>query len=71
MWHAARADFHDYNIKEGSLIRAASVGDKDVFIVNAYGYKRLFLNEVIFGFYGHLGGWSSVISVPPQARDGA
>jgi len=57
----------DYGLKEGDLIRA--VGDIDIFIINQYGYKRLFLNPVIFNMYGHLGGWSAVKSVAPSTRD--
>lgn len=58
----------DYGLKEGDLIRAR--GDFDVFIINAYGYKRLFLNPTIFNMYGHLnGGWSAVKTVEPAVRD--
>jgi len=57
----------DYGLKEGDLIRAE--GDLDVFIINQAGYKRLFLNPVIFNMYGHLGGWSSIKTVRPQVRD--
>jgi len=58
----------DYGLKEGDLIRAQ--GDFDVFIINQYGYKRLFLNPTIFNMYGHLtGGWKAVKTVTPQVRD--
>ena len=57
----------DFGLKEGDLIRAE--GDFDIFIINQYGYKRLFLNPAIFNMYGHLGGWSSVKTVRPQVRD--
>jgi hypothetical protein len=57
----------DYGLKEGDLIRAQ--GDFDIFIVNQYGYKRLFLNPVIFNMYGHLGGWKAVKTVTPAVRD--
>lgn len=57
----------DYGLKEGDLIRAK--GDFDVFIINEYGYKRLFLNPTIFNMYGHLGGWSAVKTVEPEVRD--
>jgi len=57
----------DYGLKEGDLIRAK--GDFDVFIINEYGYKRLFLNPTIFNMYGHLGGWSAVKTVDPEVRD--
>ena len=57
----------DYGLKEGDLIRAE--GDFDIFIINQYGYKRLFLNPIIFNMYGHLGGWKAVKTVSPQVRD--
>ncbi|MDP2946507.1 MAG: hypothetical protein Q8N88_00175 [Nanoarchaeota archaeon] len=57
----------DFGLKEGDLIRAE--GDFDIFIINQSGYKRLFLNPIIFNMYGHLGGWSSVKTVKPQVRD--
>ena len=53
----------DFGLKEGDLIRATSANDLDIFIVNKSGYKRLFLNPVIFSFYGHLGGFSNVKKV--------
>src|SRR3989344_498840 len=46
----------DYGLKEGNTISASGSDDPDVYIVNEQGYKRLFLNPVIFSFYGHLGG---------------
>ena len=57
----------DYGLKEGDLIRAQ--GDFDIFIINQYGYKRLFLNPAIFNMYGHLGSWGAVKTVTPQTRD--
>jgi len=57
----------DYGLKEGDLIRAE--GDFDIFIINQYGYKRLFLNPVIFNMYGHLGTWKDVKTVSPATRD--
>lgn len=58
----------DYGLKEGDLIRAE--GDFDIFIINQYGYKRLFLNPTIFNMYGHLnGGWSAVKTVTTATRD--
>lgn len=59
----------DYGLKEGDVISAAGSSDPDVYIVNEMGYKRLFLNPAIFGFYGHLGGFSAVKSVSPTTRD--
>ena len=62
------ADPGDYGLKEGDLIRAE--GDFDIFIVNQYGYKRLFLNPAIFNMYGHLtGGWNAVKTVTKATRD--
>ena len=58
----------DYGLKEGDLIRAE--GDFDIFIINQYGYKRLFLNPTIFNMYGHLtGGWKAVKTVKSTVRD--
>lgn len=59
----------DFGLKEGDLIRAAEVNDLNIFIINEHGYKRLFLNPVIFGFYGHLGGFSAVKNVAVSTRD--
>jgi len=59
----------DYGLKEGDTISAAGSDDPDVYIVNEHGYKRLFLNPVIFGFYGHLGGFAKVKKVSPATRD--
>ena len=63
----ATAKPSDYGLREGDLIRAT--GDIDIFIINQYGYKRLFLNPTIFNMYGHLGGWSAVKTVAPSTRD--
>ncbi|KKU22486.1 MAG: hypothetical protein UX31_C0001G0004 [Candidatus Nomurabacteria bacterium GW2011_GWA1_46_11] len=59
----------DYGLKEGDTISAAGTNDPDIYIVNEQGYKRLFLNPVIFGFYGHLGGFANVKNVTAMARD--
>ena len=59
----------DYNLKEGDLISAVFSDDPDVYIINDYGYKRLFLNPEIFKFYSHLGGFASVKIVTPEIRD--
>jgi hypothetical protein len=46
----------NYGLVEGDTIGTYPTdGDFDVYIVNDHGYKRLFLNEEIFGFYAHLG----------------
>ena len=58
---------NDYGLHEGDLIRAS--GDNDIFIVNQFGHKRLFLNPAIFNMYGHLGGWANVKTVSPAVRD--
>jgi|SRR3989338_1024644 len=54
-------------INEGDMISAMS--DPDIYIVNEHGYKRLFLNPVIFSFYGHLGGYANVKTVLPSVRN--
>src|SRR3989338_5063194 len=58
----------DYGLVEGDLISAAGSSDPDIYIVNEYGYKRLFLNPTIFNFYGHLK-WSNVRTVSAATRD--
>ena len=65
-WAAIPSDF---GLTEGNTISAAGSNDPDVYIVNDLGYKRLFLNPVIFGFYGHLGGFANVKLVTPATRD--
>jgi len=59
----------DYGLKEGNTISAAGTNDPDVYIVNDWGYKRLFLNPQIFNLYGHLGGFAAVKNVSPTTRD--
>jgi hypothetical protein len=59
----------DHGLKEGDLISAIFSNDPDVYIINQYGYKRLFLNPEIFKFYGHLGGFMNVKLVAPEVRD--
>lgn len=59
----------DYGLKEGDTISATGSSDPDIYIVNDAGYKRLFLNPVIFGFYGHLGGFTNVKAVSATTRD--
>ncbi|MDP3697519.1 MAG: carboxypeptidase regulatory-like domain-containing protein [Candidatus Taylorbacteria bacterium] len=56
-------------LSEGDVISAAGSDDPDVYIINEHGFKRLFLNPVIFKFYGHLGGFSKVKTVDAVARD--
>ena len=55
-----------YGLQEGDLISAS--GDPDIYIINEHGFKRLFLNPAIFGFYGHLR-WENVKGVSAQTRD--
>ncbi len=59
----------DYGLHEGDTISATGSNDPDVYIVNQPGYKRLFLNPVIFSFYGHLGGFANVKHVTSVTRD--
>lgn len=56
-------------LKEGDLIRAADAQDLNIYIINEHGYKRLFLNPIIFSFYGHLGGFSRVKNISAATRD--
>ena len=56
----------DFNLKEGDVISAE--GDPDVYIINDFGYKRLFVNPQIFNLYGHLG-WNKIKKVSPATRD--
>src|SRR3989344_3598345 len=58
----------DYGLKEGDVVSAVGSSDPDIYIVNDWGYKRLFLNPVIFNFYGHIG-WDKVKSVAASTRD--
>jgi len=62
-------DLETYGLREGNLISAVGSDDPDIYIVNEYGYKRLFINPAIFGFYGHLGGFENVKNIPPATRD--
>jgi len=55
-------------LKEGDTTSAISSNDPDIYIVNSWGYKRLFLNPVIFGFYGHLGGFAKVKNITSQTN---
>lgn len=56
-------------LKEGDMISAAGSFDPDIYIINSFGFKRLFLNPIIFSFYGHLGGFAKVKTVTPPVRD--
>ncbi len=59
----------DYSLREGDIVGSAQSDDPDIYIVNEFGFKRLFLNPIIFNFYGHLGGYSKVKKIIPQTRD--
>lgn len=67
--HAFGAAPGDFGLTEGDVVSATGSDDPDVYIVNEQGYKRLFLNPVIFGFYGHLGGFAAVKTVSASTRD--
>ncbi len=56
-------------LQEGDTVSATGSADPDIYIVNDYGYKRLFLNPVIFNFYGHLGGFSNVNTISVSTRN--
>src|SRR3989344_2750299 len=57
------------SLKDGDVVSATGSSDPDVYIVNPHGYKRLFLNPAIFGFYGHLGGFTKVKGTTSVIRD--
>lgn len=56
-------------LSEGDTISAVGSSDPDIYIANEWGFKRLFLNPAIFGFYGHLGGFVSVKTISSTTRD--
>ncbi len=56
------------NLREGNTISAIGSNDPDIYIINDWGYKRLFLNPIIFSFYGHLGGFAKVKNITPQTN---
>ncbi len=62
-------DLAKYNLKDGDVVSASGTDDPDVYIVNQFGFKRLFLNPIIFSFYGHLGGFGKVKTVASITRD--
>lgn len=57
------------DLHEGDTISSPDSNDPDIYIINDWGYKRLFLNPIIFSFYGHLGGFANVTNVTPTVRD--
>lgn len=58
----------ELGLREGDLIRGGTSGDPDIYIVNEHGYKRIFPNPAIFGFYGHLR-WNAVKNVSQDILD--
>lgn len=57
-----------FGLEEGDIIGASLADDPDIYIVNEYGYKRLFLSPKIFSFYRHLR-WENVKNVSSYARN--
>ncbi len=45
---------HLLGLHEGDIVGSSAPDDPDIYIVNDWGYKRLFLSPTIFSFYGHL-----------------
>lgn len=41
-------------LREGDIVGSTDASDPDIYIINEYGYRRLFLSPDIFAFYGHL-----------------
>jgi len=58
-----------HGLKEGDTVSAQGSNDPDIYIVNEHGFKRLFLNPIIFNFYGHLGGFNKVSKITATTRD--
>ena len=58
-----------FSLKEGMTVSATGSNDPDVYIVNDAGFKRLFLNPIIFSFYGHLGGFKYVTKITSTTRN--
>lgn len=67
-FNVAGVPLGNYGLKEGDVISAVGFGDPDIYIVNEFGYKRLFINPIIFGFYKHLG-FEKVKKINSVARD--
>ncbi|OGN19566.1 MAG: hypothetical protein A3I32_00675 [Candidatus Yanofskybacteria bacterium RIFCSPLOWO2_02_FULL_45_10] len=66
---STRATPKAHGLKEGDTVSAQGSNDPDIYIVNEHGFKRLFLNPIIFNFYGHLGGFSKVNKITATTRD--
>lgn len=47
-------DYDYLGLREGDIIGSTNLSDPDIYIINDFGFKRLFLSPTIFGFYGHL-----------------
>lgn len=47
-------DYESLGLHEGDIVGSSNLNDPDVYIINEFGFKRLFLSPTIFGFYGHL-----------------
>lgn len=47
-------DYDALNLREGDIVGSSDLNDPDIYIINEFGFKRLFLSPTIFGFYGHL-----------------
>jgi len=56
-------------LSDGNTISVTDSDDPDIYIVNDWGYKRLFLNPIIFNFYGHLGGFTKVKSITSSTKN--
>ena len=67
--HSGFTSLAALGLNEGDTISVPASDDPDIYIVNDWGYKRLFLNPAIFGFYGHLGGFAQVKLVTSQTRN--
>ena len=58
-----------YGFTEGDVVSSHGVdGDPDIFIVNRFAYKRLFVNPEIFNLYGHLG-FAKVKTITPAIKN--
>jgi glucose/arabinose dehydrogenase len=51
---AATEILGELGLREGDIVGSTAPDDPDIFIINEWGYKRLFLSPAIFSFYGHL-----------------
>jgi len=47
-------DYKSLGLHEGDIVGSSNLNDPDIYIINEFGFKRLFLSPTIFGFYGHL-----------------